>query len=407
VCRNLARIAASVCQIWLDIPAQEHLHPLEPGAISFLLKTASHPSTNICGLTLPVLSQVSSTDPHVAQQLLPVLQRRAIVPHRVESGRMSLADLSDGDFHTFQQFRDHELTGALLACWRANSDNYMDSCTSAVEEFCSDHASVNVSLHLEAALYCIESVAADEGDSQVHFRHSKQLARCLMALSRKSTSMMANPLTLARMCTFLRKVSPILLPFTCFYSLTTNSIFCFIQYSRWCLSEDQPDGLVVAADIVTSTFRLLLSSVPDRHSQEMLRETSISPVSEAVLTIQELLCRYPTHFISAEALALLNGKETPTNQYTPCYPNLIQFLLINWQPCGRIRMLPEVTTIRSIPMSSYHSALESVTCWHLCPKTKGSTPFRRWCHLHCGIWSTRLQPQKPVSHRILLRYYRK
>jgi hypothetical protein len=210
VCRNLARIAASVCQIWLDIPAQEHSHPLEPGAVSFLLKTASHPSTNICGLTLPVLSQVSSVDPYVAQQLLPVLQRRAIVPHRVESGRMSLAGLSDGDFHTFQQFRDHELTGALLACWKADSDNYMDSCTSAVEEFCSDHASVNVSLHLEAALFCIESVAADEGDSQVHFRHSKQLARCLMALSRKSTSMMANPLTLARMCTFLRKVSPIL-----------------------------------------------------------------------------------------------------------------------------------------------------------------------------------------------------
>jgi hypothetical protein len=210
VCRNLARIAASVCQTWLDIPAQEHLHPLEPGAVTFLLKAASHPSTNICGLALPVLSQLSSADPYVAQQLLPVLQRRAIVPHRVESGRMSLSGLSDGDFHTFQQFRDDELTGALRACWRADGDNYMDSCTSAVEEFCSDHASVTVSLHLEAALYCIESVAPDASDSQVHFRHSKQLQRCIMALSRKSTSMMANPLTLARMCTFLRKVSPIL-----------------------------------------------------------------------------------------------------------------------------------------------------------------------------------------------------
>jgi hypothetical protein len=115
---------------------------------------------------------------------------------------MSLAGLSDGDFHTFQQFRDHELTGALLACWRANSDNYMDSCTSAVEKLCTDLASVNVTLHLEAALYCIESVAADEGDSQGQFRDAKKLARCLMALSRKSTSMTANPLTLARMCTF-------------------------------------------------------------------------------------------------------------------------------------------------------------------------------------------------------------
>jgi hypothetical protein len=138
----------------------------------------------------------------------------------------------------------------------------------------------------------------------------------------------------------------------------------------------------MAADIVTSTFRLLLSSVPDIHSQEMLRESSISPVSEAALTIQELLCRYPTHFVSAEALALLNGKEAPTNQFTPCYPNLTQFLLVNWQPCGRIRMLPEVVMIRSIPMSSYHSALESATCWHLCQKTKGFNLFKHWCYLH-------------------------
>jgi hypothetical protein len=85
----------------------------------------------------------------------------------------------------------------------------------------------------------------------------------------------------------------------------------------------------MAADIVTSTFRLLLSSVSDIHSQEMLRESSISPVSEAALTIKELLCRYPTHFVSAEALALLNGKEARTNSLPLCYPNLTQFLLFN------------------------------------------------------------------------------
>jgi hypothetical protein len=133
----------------------------------------------------------------------------------------------------------------------------------------------------------------------------------------------------------------------------------------------------------------------------MLRESSISPVSEAALTIQELLCRYPTHFVSAEALALLNGKEVSTNQYTPCYPSLTQFLLVNWQPCGRIRMLPEVVTIRSIQMSSYHSALEYVTCWHLYPKTKGFNPFRRWCHLlwesRAHVFSSKSQPVTAYS----------
>lgn len=49
----------------------------------------------------------------------------------------------------------------------------------------------------------------------------------------------------------------------------------------------------------------------------MLRESSISPVSEAALTIQEFLCRYPTKFVSKEATALLNGKKPERTSVVP------------------------------------------------------------------------------------------
>lgn len=211
MCRNLARIAASVCFTWIDIPVREQQQQLEPGAVNLLLKAASHPSISICGIVLPVLCSASERDVSVAQQLLPVLQRRAIAPHHLNAGQLSLG-ASDGDFHTFQQFRDHELADALIACWKSSSDTYMDSCTSAVEEFCLDHASTDVSLHLEAALYCIEVVADDALDSKTVFRHTVQMRRTLTALSRKSPSMMSNPLTLARVCSLVGKVSLLVLP---------------------------------------------------------------------------------------------------------------------------------------------------------------------------------------------------
>jgi hypothetical protein len=213
VCRNLARIGASVCLTWVDVSACEQPRSLEPGAINLLMKAASHHSINICGIVLPVLSRIASTDASVAQGLLPILQRRAITPHHVNSGYVSLAasDLCGVNFHEFQNFREYVLTEALVACWGANGDNYMDSCTSAVEEFCSECSSVDVSLHLEAALFCIEAVSDDAFNGHVEYPHSRELMRCMTALSGRESSMMRNPLTLARMCTLLRKVSYILL----------------------------------------------------------------------------------------------------------------------------------------------------------------------------------------------------
>lgn len=174
------------------------------------MKGAAHPSVNISGLALTVLAQVVRLELSLGLQLLPLLQRRAITPHHIIAGAPYLAasDICGVNFHEFQIFRDTVLADALAACYEGNSVNYMDSCTSAVEEFCSESASSQVSLHLEAALFCLAAVAdivvsnAQGGISS----HSPQLERCTSALAAKPSSMMTNPLTLAQMCRFLRKV---------------------------------------------------------------------------------------------------------------------------------------------------------------------------------------------------------
>lgn len=56
-----------------------------------------------------------------------------------------------------------------------------------------------------------------------------------------------------------------------------------------------------------STFRLLVSSSHDAHFLEILSECEISPIVEAAVSIQEVLCMYPETFITDEAMAFLTG----------------------------------------------------------------------------------------------------
>lgn len=190
----------------------DHGHPLknEPGLVDLMLKGAAHPSVNISGIALAVIADVVRLENALGPQLLPLLQRRAIIPHHIVSGSPYLAasDICGVNFHEFQIFRDTVLMNALRACYEGNGANYMDSCTSAVEEFCSENASNQVSLHLEAALFCLAAVsdlALGYGEDWI-FSHHSQLERCTSALATKPGSMMTNPLTLAQMCIFLRKV---------------------------------------------------------------------------------------------------------------------------------------------------------------------------------------------------------
>jgi hypothetical protein len=210
VCRNLARIAASVCGTWLDIIIPNHEHQPERGAISLLMKAATHPSVNICAIALDVLTRMLGIVPPLASELLPILQRRAITPHHTRDGILSLdaADQCEVNFHEFQNFRENVLADALIASWKSCPDHFMDSCTSAVEEFCSNQSlPIDVSLQLEAALFCIEQIGHEAMITIDDYPHDVQFRRIITALAHKPLSVSVNPLTRERMCRLFRTVS--------------------------------------------------------------------------------------------------------------------------------------------------------------------------------------------------------
>jgi hypothetical protein len=213
LCRNLARIASSICDTWVDILllgiiGQTSLP--ESGAVTLLVKGASHPSVHICAICLQVLTRMIPVLPSLSQELLPVLQRRAIIPHHLNGGHIKLdvSDLCGVSFHDFQSFRMTVLSEALVACWKECGDHYMDSCTSAVEEFCAVLSPIDVSLQLEAALFCIEQIStvALEDDRRI-VSLNDQMKRLLSVFPIKPPSLVSVPLTRERTCCLIRKVS--------------------------------------------------------------------------------------------------------------------------------------------------------------------------------------------------------
>lgn len=209
LCRNLARIAASVCNTRLDVLGRENESKLEKGMIVLLIKAAAHPAVHVCAISLPSLNRLVSIIPELAEELLPILQRRAIIPHGLRDGHLSLdaSDICGVNFHEFQNFRENVLADALVACWKTFADQFMESCTSAVEEFCSGTSlPIDVSLQLEAALFCLEKVAGE-------VKNYSHIKRVFLALSTRTRDICISPLTRLRMSRFLGVVS-------CNYSLT-------------------------------------------------------------------------------------------------------------------------------------------------------------------------------------------
>jgi hypothetical protein len=209
VCCNLARIAASVCRTRLDLLFLDGEYHPETGAVAILMKAAAHPSIHICGIGLEVLSRMLDLIPQLPQELLPILQRRAITPHRIRNNKLSLdaIDICGVDFDEFHNFRESVLADTLVACWKSYGDQFMDSCTSAVEEFCGNATlPEDVSLQLEAALFCIEKVGYEALSSIVDYPHDEQMTRVVTALSNKPTSFISNALTRYRMCRCIQTV---------------------------------------------------------------------------------------------------------------------------------------------------------------------------------------------------------
>ena len=180
--------------------------------LELLMKATTHRNVHISSLAIEVLTDFLPLDPSFPSRMLPLLQHRAIIPYVLYGTVPSLgASTSSGvDFAEFENFRQNVLADALVACYLQNPKYYMDSCSSAVEEFCSSHATVEVSFQLEAALYCLTTVAmtaTTKRKGQVPQNHNDQMSRCTLALSTKPAFLPANPLALGQLNRFLGVVS--------------------------------------------------------------------------------------------------------------------------------------------------------------------------------------------------------
>ena len=184
------------------------------GLLDLLMKAGAHPHVYISSPSFPC-------------RMLPLLQHRAIIPYVLHGSLPSLGGAASGvDFTEFENFRQSVLSDALLACYEQNPKYYMDSCTSAVEEFCSSNATVEVSFQLEAALFCLTTVAItvtrpSTRSGQGSGNHNEQLSRCTKALSTKPAFLPANPLALGQLNRFLAMVRQIRNVWITYYLLTT------------------------------------------------------------------------------------------------------------------------------------------------------------------------------------------
>ena len=208
VCRNLARIASAVATSYVKTTAGGPPRQTERGLVDILFKVAAHPRVNIASIGIHTIPLLLGPTNSIVRDALPILQRRAIIPHEIVADEVELQteSFSDVSFEDFLDFREHVLADALIACWRSDGKTFLDSCTSAVEEFCSEGSSISVSLFLEAAIFCIEAVGTPVMSSHQQFAQADQLKRCTQALFSKPTSLLSSPLTLSRMAKMIQKV---------------------------------------------------------------------------------------------------------------------------------------------------------------------------------------------------------
>ncbi len=239
MCRSLISIARSVAVAFQADIKSEQLQGAEKGFIDLLIKAVKHPSIHVCGIALEALSLILIPRSDLAIQLLPMLQGKAIIPPVLVG--LALQDQCDVDYNEFERFREHLLTEILVSCYTINRAYYVESCVSAIEEFCSASSIPNIqtAYQLEAALFCLGAVSIDATqrallvlkspaaqeaaakaskmrnnetfdvakiteDSKLH---DENLARTMRTLCNTPEIALSNPLFLSQMCRFIGKVS--------------------------------------------------------------------------------------------------------------------------------------------------------------------------------------------------------
>ena len=194
------------------------IHVASAGLLDLLMKAASHPLIYVCSTALGVLIKLLPVDSNFPPRMLPLLQHRAIIPYVLvgPAPTLNTVEACGVDFIECMSFRENVLADVLVACFHQNRKYYMDSCTSAIEEFCNSPSTVEVSFQLEAALFCLNAVAVevtsnaakDQGSGSYESNEfDQQLLVCINSLAKKPSCLAANPLALAQLNRFLGVVS--------------------------------------------------------------------------------------------------------------------------------------------------------------------------------------------------------
>lgn len=207
------------------------------GLLELLLKGAAHPSIHVCGICLEAIPSLIAPGSNYSDRLLPILQQRAIVPATLRGNHAAAgAEDADVDFHEYTSFRENLLSAALAACYKNNRGYYVESCASAVDEFCAAPLTPQLPFQLEAALFCLCAVSMDVskrallvgaspaalsaaakasaslGQAQTADiaadakHHDEELAKCTFSIANNPITATSNPLALAQLCRFIAKV---------------------------------------------------------------------------------------------------------------------------------------------------------------------------------------------------------
>lgn len=291
-CLSLAQIAASVSHAALDALASGQLQGFASGLVALLLKAVEHPSIYICGIALEAVEKLVSIDTSFSLGLLPILQRRAIAPYTLTEDYPSLnaSDVYGVSFNEFENFRETVMTDALVACFRQNPDQYMESCTAAMEEFCAASPSHDISFRIEAALFCLSAVAEnmlastlqDNSVAEGAVPPSDRILRCTQLLGTKPVCVLTSPFAVAQMCNFLGKYAHL-------YTASSNDV-----------------GMGIASELCLLSLALASSEFSTNQSvQATLFEMSSSPFAEASRALNFLLTQKPAYFAEEAKLDLL------------------------------------------------------------------------------------------------------
>ncbi|KAL7465356.1 hypothetical protein ACHAXS_005682 [Conticribra weissflogii] len=295
VCRCLARMAARILLEAQDDIKKGSIETSLVGIFDLMYKAISHPSLDVSVIALEALSSFMPSDKSLSTRLLPLLQGKAIIPFHL----FSEEDI-DG-FDEFRNFRELILNDALVACYSGCELFFLESCCSAIEEFCIANQSAHLPYQFEAALFCMIAISDEVAKQFRKYHHSESssisvdtdarkihsyLERIVSALASNAFSTTSHPLVMARMCRFLNKYA------ICFSLFPSGNSF------------------EAASELALSSFN---RSLKESNYDVFLESCDVkSPLSESCHALQQLLRSSPAHFSAPTAMiALENAWKMP------------------------------------------------------------------------------------------------